>query len=364
MPRKSPPLAVCGLLTLAARRVPAEGQVRAAPQPQDCEGSTAHLNRRAFLAVAAAFLATPRRVEAQPAEKISRIGVLWPLSDDPTLEAFRQGLRDLGYVEGQNLFIEYRYAQGKDDVLPDLAADLVRLKVDVIVTYGVTAARVAMGATTAIPIVNGSMSDPVAAGLAASLAKPGGNLTGLTSRSPELSAKRLGLLAEVVPGLSRVAVLTTAGRTAMLAFKETDLAARSLGVTVQALQVRGPDEFDSAFSAMARARAAALIVVPDLMFNEHRRRLVDLAVKHRLPATYFSRDFVESGGLMSYASSFTDQFRRSAVYVDKILRGAKPSELPIEAPAKFEFVINLKTAKALGLTIPPSLLLRADQLIE
>lgn len=267
----------------------------------------------------ALFLGTPlftvpATSEAQQAGG-HRIGVLWPLSDDPALTAFRQGLRDLGYVEGQNVLIEYRYARGKDDLLPDLAAELVRLNVDVLVTYGVTAARATKKATVTIPIVNGSMSDPVAAGLVASLAKPGGNLTGLTSRSPELSAKRLELIKEVVPGLSRLAVLTTPGRTAALALKETEAGAQSMGVTVQALLVRGPDDLDSAFAAMARERAGALVVVPDLMFTEHRKRLVDLAAKHRLPVTYFSRQFVEAGGLMSYASSFTDQFRRSATYV-------------------------------------------------
>jgi putative ABC transport system substrate-binding protein len=309
------------------------------------------------------FAASPA-ADAQPARPVPRIGVLWPTSDSPALQAFRQGLQDLGYVEGQNVLIEYRYAQGKDDRLPELVADLVRLKVDVILTYGVTAARVATRATTTIPIVNGSMSDPVEARLVASLAKPGGNLTGLTSRSPELSAKRLELIKEVVPGLSRLAVLGTTGRTATLASEEIELTARSLGVTIQALSVRGPDDLDSAVSAMAKERAGALLVVPDLMFNEHRKRLVDLVARHRLPATYFSKDFVEAGGLMSYAPSFTNQFRRSAVYVDKILKGANPSELPIEAPTKFELVINLKAAKALGLAIPQSLLLRADEVIQ
>lgn len=310
------------------------------------------------------LLASAPVAGAQQAGTVARIGVLWPTSESPPLEAFRQGLRDLGYVEGQNILVEYRYARGKDDLLPELAADLVRPKIDVMLTYGVTAARVAMRVTTTIPIVNGSMSDPVSAGLVASLAKPGGNLTGLTSRSPELGAKRLELIKEVVPGLSRLAILSTTGRTALLALKEIELAARPLAVTVQALSVRRPDDFDSAVSSMTRGRAGALIVVPDLMFTEHRNRLVDLVAKHRLPATYFSRDFVEAGGLMSYASSFTDQFRRSAVYVDKILRGANPAEIPIEAPTKFELVINLRAAKALGLTITPSLLLRADQVIE
>jgi putative ABC transport system substrate-binding protein len=316
--------------------------------------------RRKFLLAAAALLAAPLAAEAQPA----RIGVLWPLSDDPTLEAFRQGLRELGYVDGRNILIEYRYAGGNDELLPDLVADLIRLNVDVILTYGVTAARVAQKATATIPIVNGSMSDPVAAGLVPSLAKPGGNLTGLTSRSPELSAKRVELIKEVVPRLSRLAVLATAGRTAMLSLKETDVAGRSLGVAVQAFQVRGPGDLDNAFSAIAKERADALIVVPDLMFNEHRKQIVDLAAKHRLPATYFSKDFVDAGGLMSYASSFPDQFRRSAIYVDKILRGTKPGDLPIEAPAKFDLVVNVKAAKAIGLTIPLSVLVRADQVIK
>jgi putative tryptophan/tyrosine transport system substrate-binding protein len=312
------------------------------------------------LLAAGAVLAAPLAAAAQPA----RIGVLWPLSDDPTLEAFRQGLRDLGYVDGRNILIEYRYAGGKDQLLPDLVADLIRLNVDVILTYGVTAARVTQKATATIPIVNGSMSDPVAAGLVPSLAKPGGNLTGLTSRSPELSAKRVELIKEVVPRLSRLAVLATAGRTAMLSLKETDVAGRSLGVAVQSFQVRGPGDLDNAFSAIAKERADALIVVADLMFNEHRKQIVDLAAKHRLPATYFSKDFVDAGGLMSYASSFPDQFRRSAIYVDKILRGTKPGDLPIEAPAKFDLVVNVKAAKAIGLTIPPSVLVRADQVIK
>jgi putative ABC transport system substrate-binding protein len=290
--------------------------------------------------------------------------VLWPISDDAELKAFRQGLHELGYVEQQNIVLEYRYARGKDEVLPALAAELVALNVDIILTYGVTAAKAARQATTTIPIVNGSMSDPVAAGLAESLARPGGNVTGLTSRSPTLSAKRLELIKEVVPGLSRVAVLSTPAPTAQLGLQEMKVAARSLGVSLLVQQVQEPNEFESAFSEMTKARAGALLVLADLRFNEHLRRLVDLAAEHRLPVAYTSKDFVDGGGLMSYGPSWPDQFRRAAGYIDKILKGAKPADLPIEGPIKFELVINLKTAKALGLTIPQTLMLRADEVIQ
>lgn len=275
-----------------------------------------------------------------------------------------QGLRDLGYVEGQNILIEYRYAKGDDALLPELAAELVRLNVEVILTWGVTAARVVTKATTTIPIVNGSMSDPVAASLVQSLARPGGNLTGLTSQTPALSTKRVELLKEVVPGLSRVTALSTAGRTAKLALHETEAAARSLEIQLHAVEVRGPGDLDDAFGAAAKAGAGGVIVMPDLLFTQHLQRLVELVAKHRLPTTYFSRDFVDAGGLLSYAPSFPDMFRRAATYVHRILKGMKPRDLPIEQAARFELVINLKTAKALRLTIPPSVLLRADQLIQ
>ena len=317
-----------------------------------------------LLALTLAPLAAPLAAEAQPPTKVPRIGVLWPVSDDPTLEAFRQGLRSLGYIEGQNLLIEYRYAGGKDALLPDLAAQLVHLNPDVILTWTVVGARVAKQATATIPIVSGSMSDPVAAGLVASLARPGGNLTGLTSLTPQLSAKRLQLISEVVPGLPRVAVLSTPNPTAQLGLRETEVAARSLGVRLQALDVRSPDDLDSAFSAIVRERAGAVIVLADALFIQHRKRLVDLAAKHRLPAIYFGKEHVDAGGLMSYAPSFPDMFRRAAIYVDKILKGAKPADLPVEQPTKFELVVNLKTAKALGLTIPPSVLARTDHVIE
>lgn len=319
--------------------------------------------RRSFLVAVASFIAA-QVARAQDVAKLRRIGVLWPTSDSPTLDAFRQGLRDLGYIEGQNIGVEYRYSHGKDELLPGLAADLVRLGVEVILTYGVTAARAVTKATTTIPIVNGSMSDPIAAGLVVSLAKPGGNLTGLTSRSPELTVKRLELIKEVVPGMSRLAVLTTAGRTAALASKEAELAARSAGTAIQSFQVRGPEDFENAFSAMARDRVEALIVVPDLMFNQNLKQLIGLTHKYRLPAVYYSKDFVEAGGLMSYASSFNDQFRRAATYVDKILKGANAGDLPIEGPTKLELAVNRKTAKMLGLTLSQAILLRSDSVIE
>jgi putative ABC transport system substrate-binding protein len=306
----------------------------------------------------------PLAAEAQQPGIVPRLGVLWPISENAELEAFRQGLRELGYVEGKNIVIEYRYARGKDEILRDLAAGLVGLNVDIILTYGVTATKAAREVTTTIPIVSGSMSDPVTAGLATSLAQPGGNVTGLTSRSPTLSAKRLELIKEAVPGLSRVAVLSTPAPTAQLGLRETQGAARSLGLSIQVHQVQGPDDLEGAFSAMTKERAGALIVLADLRFNQHLKRLVDLAAEHRLPAAYTSTDFVEGGGLLSYGPNWPDQFRRAAGYVDKILKGAKAADLPIEGPTKFELIINSKTAKALGLTIPQSLLLRADAVIQ
>jgi putative ABC transport system substrate-binding protein len=302
--------------------------------------------------------------ETQQPGVVPRIGVLWPISDGPELEAFRHGLRELGYVDGKNIVIDYRYARGRDDVLSVLAAELVGLNVDIILTYGVTAAKAARQITITIPIVNGSMSDPVAAGLAKSLAQPGGNVTGLTSRSPILSAKRLELIKELIPTLSRIAVLSTSAPTAQLGLRETEAAARSLGLSLFVQEVQGPSDFESAFSAVAKARAEALVVLADLRFNQHLKQLVGLAAEHRLPVTYTSKDFVEGGGLMSYGPSWPDQFRRAASYVDKILKGAKPSDLPIEGPTRFVLIINLKTAKALSLTIPQSLLLRADEVIQ
>jgi len=312
----------------------------------------------------------PLAAEAQQAAKIPRIGYLTvDLAANPDLhEAFHQGLRDLGYVEARNLVIEYRDGKGKFERLPALAAELVALKVDVIVAPGTPHALAAQQATRTIPIVLTGAGDPVASGLVSSLARPGGNVTGLSMLTPELVGKRLELLKQAVPGVSRVAVLWQPGdygeRTEKDILKEAEVTARALGVRLQVVEARGPQDFDRAFSDMTRARAGALIVLGSSMFFTERRRLVDLTAKHRLPGVYSARDSVDVGGLMSYGANLADMFRRAATYVDKILKGAKPGDLPVEQPTNFELVINLKTAKALGLTIPQSLLLRADQVIE
>jgi putative ABC transport system substrate-binding protein len=319
------------------------------------------------------LLVAPLAAEAQPAGKVARIGYLvtGSLESSETrviLEAFRQGLRERGYVEGQNIVIEYRAADGKIERLPSLATELVRLKVDLIVAGNTPGVRAAQQATTSIPIVAGAMGDPVGDGLVASLARPGGNITGLTFLGPELVPKHLGLLKEALPKITRVAALWHPGafgeRTNQVMLKETEAAARTLGVQLQLVGVRGPDELDRAFSTMTRERAEALVVFPSAMLFNERRRIVALAAKHRLPSMFNNRESVELGGLISYGTSLTDLIRRSATYVDKILKGAKPTDLPVEQPTKFDLVINLKTAKALGLTIPPSLLGRADEVIQ
>jgi len=279
-------------------------------------------------------------------------------------EGFRQGLRDLGYVEGRNVVIEFRDAEGKLERLPALAAELVALKVDVIVVGGTVAALAAKQATRTLPVVFVSAIDPVTDGLVTSLARPGGNVTGLSALAPELVGKRLELLKQAVPGVSQVAVLWQPGalgeRTERDLRKEAEVAARALGVRLQFVEARGPDDFDRAFSDMTKARAGALTVLGSTMLINERRRLVDLAAKNRLPAVYGLREYVDAGGLMCYGPNNADMSRRAATYVDKILKGAKPGDLPVEQPTKFELVINLKTAKALGLTIPPSLLQRAE----
>jgi ABC-type uncharacterized transport system substrate-binding protein len=309
--------------------------------------------------------------EAQQAANVARIGYLSTNHGaNPHLrEAFLQGLRDLGYVEGGNVVIEYRDAEGKPKRLPALAAELVGLKVDVIFVGGGTlAALAAMQATRTVPIVFAGVADPVGSGLVTSLARPGGNVTGLSMLAPELVGKCLELLTQAVPGVSRVAVLWYPGalgeRTDKDMLKEAEVAARALGVRLQFVEARGPADFDRAFSDMTRARAGALTVLTSNMFFIERRRLVDLAAKHRLPAVYQWREGVDAGGLMAYGPNVTDLFRRAATYVDKILKGTKPADLPVEQPTKFELVINLRTAKALNLTIPQSVLLRADQVIE
>ncbi len=306
--------------------------------------------------------------QAQQPAKIPRIGLLSPFSPSDTAlwhQAFRQGLRDLGWVEGKNISIEYRYAEGRNDRLPDLAADLVRLKVDIIVASVATDALVAKNATRAIPIVMASAGDPVAMGLVESLARPGGNITGLSQIAPELAGKRLELLKEIVPKLSRVAVLwNPQGTTSPLAWKESQLPARELGVQLHSLEARSSNDFDKAFEDATRARANALAIMPDPLFAGNLKRIADLAAKSRLPSIFHLREFVDSGGLVTYGVDRSDMFRRAATYVDKILKGRKPADLPVEQPIKFEFVINLKAAKQIGLTIPPNVLARADKVIK
>jgi putative tryptophan/tyrosine transport system substrate-binding protein len=328
------------------------------------------VTRRAFIGtLAGGLLAAPLTPGAQQAAKIPRIGYLavQPAANPHLHEAFRQGLRDLGYVEGRNVVIEYREAEGKPERLPALAAELVALKVDVIVAQPTVAAMAAKQATRTLPIVF-PVADPVTSGLVTSLARPGGNVTGLTNVAPDLVGKGLELLKQAVPGVSRVAGLWQPGalpeRTTKDMLKEAEVAARALGVRLQFVEARGLDDFDRAFSEMTRARAGALTVLGGSVFFSERRRLVDLVAKNRLPAVYPWREGVEAGGLMAYGPDLADLFRRAATYVDKILKGAKPADLPVQQPTKFELVINLKTAKALGLTIPPSLLQRADQVIE
>ena len=315
----------------------------------------------------AVLLAAPLAAQAQPAGKVSRIGFLFygAPGPSPELEAFRQGLRDLGYIEGQNISLEYRFANGRVGRLPELAAELVRLDLDVVVTPGTPASLAAKKATSTIPIVFAGVADAVGTGLVASLARPGGNVTGSTSISAALGGKRLELLKVVAPKASRVAVLyNPADPSNVLVLKELQESSRALGLTLHPLAVRGPGEFEGAFAAMTREHAQALFVAAGVLTTEHRKPLVGLAAKSRIPAMWGERQFVEAGGLMSYAVNFYDEIRRAATYVNKILKGTKPADLPVEQPTTFELVINLKTAKALGLTIPPSLLGRADEVIQ
>ena len=308
---------------------------------------------------------------AQQPKKIAQIGFLYPGLSPGTsyaqLEGLRQGLRELGYVEGKNITIEYRFAEGKLDRLPDLAAELVRLKVDVIVAAGGTPGILAAkNATRTIPIVFPNVGDPVALGFVDSLARPGGNITGLTLRTPEFSGKQLELLKEVVPRARRVAVLGQEANAASAAsFKEMQTASSALGLELHQIEVRGPNDFESAFSKMTgTVRATGLFLQSTAMFIDNRKRIAELATKHRLPAIYDARELAEAGVLMSYGTDRFDLGRRAAIYVDKILKGAKPADLPVEQPTKFEFVINLKTAKQIGLTIPQTVLYRADRVIK
>jgi len=326
--------------------------------------------RRIGLAVilTVSLILAPLAVGAQEAGKVWRIGLLSALhpSDRPAnLEALRAGLRDLGYVEGKNIVIEYRWAEGKYDRLPDLVADLVALKVDVIVTAGGTApALAAKQATTTIPIVMAGVGDAVATGLVSSLARPGGNVTGVTDLEPELSAKRLELLKQAMPRAGRVAVLSNPDNLARGGtFKAMEVTARSLRVELHKFEARRPTEFESAFSTMAKSRIDAVVVGQDALFNANVRAIADLAAKKRLPSAG-NAIFAQAGGSIGYGVNFPNNYRRAANFVDKILKGAKPGDLPVEQATKFELVINLKTAKALGLTIPQTLLLRADEVIQ
>ena len=321
---------------------------------------------RFFLTLLVVFaLSIP--AEAQQARKVHRIGFLFWGDPGPSaeLDAFRQGLRELGYIEGQNIAIEVRFASGQVERLPELAAELVRLKSEVIVTPSTALSLAAKQATSTIPIVFATIADPVGAGLITNFARPGENITGVASISAELGGKRLGLLKEVTPRASRVAVLfNPADRANVLVLKQLQESAPALALTLQPLEVRGPGEFESAFVAMSGERAHALFVAAGVLTQEHKRLLVDLAAKHRIPAMWGHRQFVDAGGLMSYAVNLYDQIRQTAIYVDRILKGAKPGDLPVEQPTKFELVINLHTAKALGLTIPLTFLQRADHVIE
>jgi len=325
------------------------------------------MDRRAFLAVVAAgVVARPAVAHAQQPARIHRLGILSLRSGpDETDEAFIQGLRELGHVEGRSIAIEYCWAGGKPERLPEMAAELVRLNVDLIVTQGTLPSEAAKRATPSLPIVFVGVGDPVGSGLVASFGRPGGNLTGLTILSTELAGKRLHLLHELLPRANRVAVLAhrPASPTPIL-IRELRAAVQQFGIQITAQEIDTAADLSSAFAAMQREPAQALIVQQNPITTENARPIADLAAQHRLPAIYYRRNFVEAGGLMSYGTDGTAVYRRPATYVDKILKGVKPADLPVEQPTKFEFVINLKAAKALGLTIPPALLVRADQVIH
>jgi putative ABC transport system substrate-binding protein len=331
-------------------------------------GEEESMNRRIVIRLlATVLLATVCLADAQQPTKVARVGYLASLHPGPSprSETFRQGLQELGYVEGKNIIIEYRYVKGKSDRPPALAAELVRLKVDVIVVEGATAARAVKEATSTIPIVMAAVGDPVGIGLIASIARPGGNVTGLTNLAPDLSGKRLELLKEVVPGLTRVAVLWySTNITAAAQLKETEVGARSLGVQLQPLEIRDLNELEKALGAASKGRVGALMTLADALIFSNRTRILDFTAKNRLPAIFPWRELAEEGGLMAYAPNLPDLYRRAAYFVDRILKGAKPADLPVEQPTKFELVINLKTAKALGVKIPAHLLMEADKVIE
>ena len=324
--------------------------------------------RKIVIALGAGAIAAPFACFAQrQPTKFYRIGVLTlgVAPSSPLAEAFRQELKERGYLEGQNVALEHRYAEGRADRLPDLATELIHLKVDVIVTESNLAALAAKHATRTIPIVMAAAGDPVTAGVVESLARPGGNVTGLTLVHPELSAKRLQLLKEAVPGIKVVAVLWDPTDPPSPGFlRETEAAARSLGLKIHAIEARAPAELDAAFKAVADARPSAFFTLAGGMFQDNRNRIAEFAIKRRLPGVFTTWEFTQAGGLMSYGPNLTDNFRRAAVHVEKILKGAKPADLPVEQPTKFELVVNMKTAKTLGIKIPQSILVRADRVIE
>jgi len=315
------------------------------------------------------LLAVAVTTEAQQPKKVPRIGYVsgsGPVTSDPRFDALRQGLRDLGYIEGKNILIEYRYAEGRQDPIPSLVAELVQLEVDVLVSPSLPAIRAAKQATKTIPIVMVFNADPVETGIVDSLARPGGNVTGLTRLTRELGGKRLELLKDVVPRISRVGVLWDADEaSAAIGFKEYQTAARALKIQLQSMEVRGPKpDLEGAFRDAAKEHASAIIAIRNGLLNLHLERIGDLAIKNRMPSMYEGSDFVQAGGLMSYSANDADLFRRAAYYVDRILKGTKPADLPVEQPTKFELVINLKTAKQIGLTIPQAVLYRADKVIR
>ena len=320
------------------------------------------------IALRALFFALSVPVYAQLPKKVPTIGLLSALSPAVVsiwVQAFQRGLRDLGYDEGKNIIIEYRYADGNVDRLSQLAAELVRLKVDVIVTGGALTTRRVKEATSVIPIVMAQDANPVGSGLVTSLARPGGNITGLSFMSPEITGKRLEILKETVPGLSRVAVLTAARNTTdSETARELQGAAKALDVKLQILQGRNPKEIDGALTKMTNEQVGAFVVITSPVLSENRYRILNFAVKNHLPATYPNESWVESGGLMTYGTNLADLWRRAAIFVDKILKGTKPADLPVEQPLKFDFLINLKAAKQIGLTIPPQVLARADRIIR
>ena len=328
------------------------------------------IDRRAFIVGGVATLAAPLGGEAQPAARTPRIGMLLPgtpttATRSPRMQVFYESLRELGWVEGQNVIFERRYAEGQYDRLSALATELARLNVDVIVTASTPPAKAAKSATTSIPIVILDPGDPVASGLVTSLARPGGNVTGVSSIAPDLAIKRLEMLKEAAPKTSRVAVLfNPAILPAEIAMTELKAAAQVLGLRIQSVAVQGPKGFEEAFGTITQDRADGLIVFPDPLTFQNQELIANFAAKSRISSLFGAKEFVEIGGLMSYGPSYPGMFRRGAYYVDRILKGAKPADLPVEQPTKFELVINLKTAKALGLTIPHSLLQRADQVIE